>query len=151
MEHEISILSNTLEGMSADAEDKGKGEIQPVLTLSDVSMIVKALNAANKTPKGAVAEAKVTTFDHTIEMMRSPNYKERFKAEYYQTKVRYEKLKKFNTVIEAAERTRYLCGNKSIEEPKHDCPPDMLREQQHIMGEYLHLLEVRAEIEHIDL
>ena len=29
----------------------------------------------------------------TIEMMNSADYKERFKAEYYQTKIRYEKLK----------------------------------------------------------
>ena len=28
----------------------------------------------------------------TIEMMTSPDYKERFKAEYYQTKIRYQKL-----------------------------------------------------------
>lgn len=39
----------------------------------------------------------------TIEMMTSEDYKERFKAEYYQTKIRYEKLKKFNTRIEAAD------------------------------------------------
>ncbi len=29
----------------------------------------------------------------TIEMMQSEDYKERFKAEYYQLKIRYEKLK----------------------------------------------------------
>lgn len=88
----------------------------------------------------------------TIEMMQSADYKERFKAEYHQTKIRYEKLKKFNAAIEAVEKTRFLCGyGYSLKEPKHDCPPDMLREQQHIMGEYLHLLEVRAEIEHIDI
>lgn len=28
----------------------------------------------------------------TVEMMNSSDYKERFKAEYYQTKIRYEKL-----------------------------------------------------------
>lgn len=87
----------------------------------------------------------------TVGMMQSEDYKERFKAEYHQTKIRYEKLKKFNTENEATERTKFLCGYSSFKEPKHDCPPDMLREQQHIMGEYLHLLEVRAEIEHIDL
>lgn len=81
----------------------------------------------------------------TIEMMQSADYKERFKAEYHQTKTRYEKLKVFNTKIEAAQ----LTGN--VEEPKHDCPAPLLREQQRIMGEYLHLLEVRAEIEHVDL
>ena len=39
----------------------------------------------------------------TIEMMTSNDYKERFKAEYHQTKIRYEKLKKFTTRIEAAD------------------------------------------------
>ena len=87
----------------------------------------------------------------TIEMMQSEGYKERFKAEYYQTKIRYEKLKKFNTKIEAANRMKYYTMNPALEEPKHDCPPDLLIEQQRIMGEYLHLLEVRAVLEHIDL
>ena len=80
----------------------------------------------------------------TIAGMTSPDYKERFKAEYQQTKIRYEKLKNFNTKITAAE----LMGT---EEPKHDCPIGLLREQQHTMGEYLHLLELRAVIEGIQL
>lgn len=85
----------------------------------------------------------------TIEMMNSADYKERFKAEYNQTKIRYEKLKNFNTKIEAAERTK-LIGN-GVEMPKHDCPDELLREQQRKMGEYLHTLEVRAAIEGIDI
>ena len=93
----------------------------------------------------------------TIDMMTSDDYKERFKAEYYQTKIRYERLKKFNNKIEAAERMKMygermkLYGNKSLSEPPHDCPDDLLREQQSTMGEYLHLLEIRAEIENIEL
>ena len=86
----------------------------------------------------------------TIEMMNSADYKERFKAEYYQTKVRYEKLKAFNNKIEAAERTSYGSPVK-IEMPKHDCPFDLLRSQQQAMGEYLHFLEIRAVIEGIKL
>ena len=86
---------------------------------------------------------------NTAALMNSDNYKERFKAEYYQTKIRYEKLKAFNTRIEAAHRTRG-CEN-AINEPKHDCPPELLREQQALMGQYLHTLEVRAVIEGIDL
>ena len=85
----------------------------------------------------------------TIQMMASEDYKERFKAEYYQTKIRYEKLKAFNTKIEAAERTNW--SKNPIEMPKHDCPSDLLREQQRIMGEYLHTLELRAIIEGIEL
>lgn len=86
----------------------------------------------------------------TIEMMQSADYKERFKAEYQQTKIRYEKLKAFNTKIEAAHCTAFKCV-LGVELPKHDCPDELLREQQRKMGEYLHILEVRAEIEHIDL
>lgn len=85
----------------------------------------------------------------TAAMMNSPDYKERFKAEYHQTKIRYEKLKAFNTKIEAAERVRFF-GEK-LEEPKHDCPADLLIEQQNLMGRYLHILEVRAVIEGIEL
>jgi hypothetical protein len=87
---------------------------------------------------------------NTIEMMSSEDYKERFKAEYYQTKIRYEKLKAFNTKIEASERTAYGCLVR-VDMPKHDCPYDLLRNQQQAMGEYLHCLEVRAVIEGIKL
>ena len=83
-------------------------------------------------------------------MMNSADYKERFKAEYYQTKIRYEKLKAFNNKIEASERTQFG-STKQVEMPKHDCPSDLLRQQQSVMGEYLHLLEVRAVIEGIEL
>jgi hypothetical protein len=84
-------------------------------------------------------------FKDTIEMMMSEDYKERFKAEYYQTKIRYERLKKFNTKIEATS-----C-NPLAQAPKHDCPYELLREQQRVMGEYLHILEVRAVIEGVEL
>lgn len=90
----------------------------------------------------------------TVEMMGSADYKERFKAEYYQTKIRYEKLKAFNNKIEASQRTAcdpYTPIIKRVEEPKHDCPAEMLRSQQSIMGEYLHILEIRAVIEGIEL
>lgn len=80
----------------------------------------------------------------TVEKMNSSDYKERFIAEYQQTKIRYEKLKYFNTKIEASKISK-------IEEPKHDCPDKLLSHQQSIMGEYLHILEVRAAIEGIDL
>lgn len=36
-------------------------------------------------------------------------------------------------------------------EPQHDCPLEMLREQQRHMGLYLSVLEKRAIIEEIDL
>lgn len=87
----------------------------------------------------------------TVELMNSADYKERFKAEYYQTKIRYEKLKAFNAKIEAAERTNYCGSTKRVEMPAHDCPFDLLRQQQSAMGEYLHILEIRAVVEGIEL
>jgi hypothetical protein len=88
----------------------------------------------------------------TVEMMQSEDYKERFIAEYQQTKIRYEKLKAFNNKIEAAYRTECERPDvKKVAMPAHDCPFDLLTDQQRIMGEYLHLLEVRAVIEGIEL
>jgi hypothetical protein len=88
---------------------------------------------------------------HTVDLMQSGDYKERFIAEYLQTKIRYEKLKAFNTKIEAAMRTASIMAPKAIEMPKHDCPEELLREQEEVMARYLHILEVRARIEEIDL
>lgn len=80
----------------------------------------------------------------TVDGMLSDDYRERFVAEFLQAKIRYKKLKKFCNKIEAAQM-------KGTEEPKHDCPLELLREQQKHMGQYLYTLEVRAEIEGIDL
>ena len=80
----------------------------------------------------------------TIALMTSSDYKQRFIAEYWQTKIRYEKLKDFCNKIE-------LANLDIMDEPKHDVPYNILREQQEVMGEYLHLLELRAIIENIDL
>ena len=85
----------------------------------------------------------------TVEMMTSADYKERFKAEYYQTKERYERLKAFNQKIDAARQTDW--SKNPVEMPKHDCPDGLLLEQQHVMGSYLHILEIRAIIEGIEL
>ena len=82
--------------------------------------------------------------EETVKLMESSDYKERFKAEYLQTKIRYERLKKFNNRIEAAE----MMNQKG---PQHDCPSFLLQNQQHVMGDYLHILEIRAEIEGIEL
>ena len=76
----------------------------------------------------------------TIVLMNSDNYKERFKAEYWQTKIRYEKLHEMIV--------KYEAGVLKFE-PK--CPLKVLKEQASYMGQYLYILEVRAEIEGIKL
>lgn len=78
--------------------------------------------------------------EDTITMMSSDDYKERFKAEYYQTKIRYDKLHKMTIKYEA--RTLDFTPSCSLE---------LLNEQKKYMGLYLHALEVRAQIEGIDL
>lgn len=80
----------------------------------------------------------------TVELMNSEDYKERFIAEYHQVKIRYEKLKNFCNKIEVEE----MLGK---EVTKHDCPLELLREQQKYMGLYLSVLEKRALIENIVL
>ena len=76
----------------------------------------------------------------TVELMTSNDYKERFKAEYYQTEIRYNKLHEMIVRYEA---------NTLNFEPK--CSIDILKKQASYMGNYLYMLEVRAEIEGIEL
>ena len=84
----------------------------------------------------------ITALEDTAELMKSADYKERFVAEYSQVKIRYEKLKWFCNRIEVAQMMK-------TEEPKHDCPLELLREQQKYMGMYLSVLEKRVLIENI--
>lgn len=76
----------------------------------------------------------------TVDMMGSADYKERFLAEYIQTKIRYQKLHKMTI--------KYEAGTLDF---TPSCPLDLLNEQKRFMGMYLHALEVRAEIEKVDL
>lgn len=76
----------------------------------------------------------------TVELMNSADYKERFVAEYYQTKIRYNKL--HNMVV------KYEAGTLSF---TPSCSLELLKEQKSAMGKYLYCLEVRAEIENINL
>lgn len=76
----------------------------------------------------------------TVDLMNSEDYKERFKAEYLQTKIRHDKLHKM--LVKKAARTLDF-------EPT--CPITLLMEQKRYMGEYLRILETRAEVEGISL
>ena len=76
----------------------------------------------------------------TIEMMNSPDYKERFRAEFYQTRIRYEKLRMMCSKYEA---------DKLDFEPK--CSLSLLKDQLNAMDEYLYNLQIRAAIEGIKL
>ena len=92
----------------------------------------------------------------TIAGMTSPDYKERFKAEYQQTKIRHTKLKALLNKWDAW-RCKFVADDDkklTLEDAlgfKPSCSYEILREQQAFMGQYLHCLEVRAAIEDIDL
>lgn len=76
----------------------------------------------------------------TIEMMNSEDYKERFKAEYYQAKIRYDKLDKMTV--------KYEAGTLEF---TPSCSLEILKEQKKYMGNYIRMLRIRAEIEKIEL
>lgn len=76
----------------------------------------------------------------TIELMQSSDYKERFKAEYQQTKIRYDGLHKM--------LVKWDAGKLGFTPA---CPKALYLEQKRYMGEYLRVLEVRALQEGIDL
>lgn len=79
-------------------------------------------------------------FKDTIEMMASSDYKDRFKAEYYQLKIRYDKL--------ALMITKWDEGTLEFEPT---CSRTLLSRQLHHMRMYMIDLETRAKVEGIKL
>lgn len=80
------------------------------------------------------------TLEDTIELMKSEDYKDRFVAEYAQTKIRYDAL--YKMIIKAEAKTLDF---------DLTCPLNMLLLQKRYMSEYLKQLEIRAEVEGIVL
>ena len=76
----------------------------------------------------------------TIELMTSTDYKERFKAEYEQVKIRFEKLK---SMLDKWD-------NGTLEFTP-TCNRGIYNFQIKAMGEYIDCLETRAVIENIEL
>lgn len=76
----------------------------------------------------------------TCEGMVSPDYKERFKAEYIQLKNRFDGLKRMLNAWDD--------GKLNF---KPTCPRDLYGEQSTVMELYLRVLERRAKLEGVDL
>lgn len=76
----------------------------------------------------------------TIEMMTSSDYMDRFKAEYMQLKIRYDKL-----------MNMCLKWDKGELNFTPTCPRELYTEQLRYMFSYLCILEERAQLEGIDL
>lgn len=80
------------------------------------------------------------TLQDTIRLMNSDSFKDRFVAEYYQLRIRYQKLH--------AMTVKYEAGKLDF---TPSCPLDLLKKQETAMFHYLDIMEVRAELENIDL
>lgn len=76
----------------------------------------------------------------TVEMMQSADYKERFKAEYYQVLLRYQSLV---GIIEAWD-------NGTLDFTP-TCPRSIYDLQLRAMKDYIAILEARAVIENVKL
>lgn len=76
----------------------------------------------------------------TIELMQSEDYKDRFKAEYYQLKIRYEKLGKMVDAWDNEELNFVPT-----------CPRSTYDLQLSAMYDYMAILEARAKMEGIEL
>ena len=76
----------------------------------------------------------------TVEMMNSKDYKERFKAEFYQLLIRLDNLTSMLIKWE---------NNMLDFEPK--CSKETLENQVIFMQGYIDILRLRAQIEEIDL
>lgn len=76
----------------------------------------------------------------TIEMMNSADYKERFKAEYQQVVIRYQKLK--------AMLAKWDKGELNF---TPTCPRSTYNMQIRAMEDYIAVLEARAVMEKVEL
>lgn len=83
---------------------------------------------------------KILTLEETAKMMLSKDYKERFRAEYYQLVNRYKRLK---LMLE-----KWDNGTLGF---TPDCTRGIYETQLEIMEKYIAMLEIRAYFEKIDL
>ena len=75
----------------------------------------------------------------TVELMTSEDYKERFRAEYWQTKIRYDRLMNMLELHDAG--TLHFTLTET----------EVLKQQATAMRIYLYMLKERAELEQIHL
>lgn len=87
-----------------------------------------------------MTQKEIINLSDTAEMMASADYKERFKAEYYQTKIRYDRLKA-------------MCAkwDKGLLSFIPTCSRDTYTRQLAAMRGYLDILIERAAVECVEL
>lgn len=82
----------------------------------------------------------ITTLKDTCSYMLSDDYKDRFKAEYHQLRIRFESLK---DMLDKWDRNELQF--------KPTCPRDTYKWQFKVMEDYLQILKMRANMEGIEL
>ena len=90
--------------------------------------------------KMLIHEKDLKTLNDTVIPMLCENYKCRFSAEFYQLKIRFDKLSELIN--------KYYEGTLDF---TLNCPITLLEDQHRTMSSYLHILKFRADIEGIDL
>lgn len=78
--------------------------------------------------------------NETVELMESTDYKDRFKAEYYQLVIRYKKLK---NMLDKWDEGKL--------EFNPTCPRSTYNIQLNAMVDYIAILEARAVMENVEL
>lgn len=84
----------------------------------------------------------IEKLEDTIELMTSDLYKDRFKGEYNQAVIRFEKLKK---MLDTWDNDKESLGFAP------PCPRTVYNLQIKAMADYIASLEIRASIENIEL
>lgn len=82
----------------------------------------------------------INTLEDTAALMQSTDYRDRFRAEYHQVRIRYYKLR---AMVEQMDKGKL--------DFKLACPYDVLMDQLTYMQRYMLILEHRAELEDIRL
>lgn len=119
--------------------------IKIVDAITENAFEIRKLNTTEFWKFRAMCADALRLMKRTIDRPKGENavpdtWQERMKREYRETKERYEKLHRMVTKYEAG--TLNFTPNCSIE---------LLKQQKRHMGEYLHDLEIRAEIEGVNL
>ena len=133
----------------------GVGDNELIIYTLNEAIRAKAGDYIVKLPSGEIDCFSAAQFEAMYELLEpvnceptqenetipvEPCWQERMRFEYHDLKTRYEKLHRMVTKYEAG--TLDFTPN---------CSLDLLRQQKRHMGEYLHDLEIRAEIEGVEL
>lgn len=103
-------------------------------------IFIPNFNAADLQRKGDNMDSRPMELKDTATMMQSEDYKERFRAEYCQTVIRFDKL---NQMLKKWDKDQLSF------EPT--CPRSTYNMQIRAMADYIAVLEARAVMENITL